>query len=36
MAADSCTAIVEYLDGHMELILWNGVPKIGLEQAINM
>ncbi len=24
---DSCTAIVEHLDGRMELILWNGAPK---------
>jgi hypothetical protein len=36
MAADSCTAIVEHLDGRMELIQWNGVPKISLEQAINI
>ncbi len=23
---DSCTAIVEHLDGRMELVLWNGLP----------
>ena len=31
---DSCTAIVEHLDGRMELIHWNGVSKGNLVQTI--
>lgn len=29
---DSCTAIVEHLDGHMELIQWNAVAKASVTQ----
>jgi UDP-2,3-diacylglucosamine pyrophosphatase LpxH len=32
---DSCTAIVEHLDGRMELILWNAVPGAGAPQTNN-
>jgi UDP-2,3-diacylglucosamine pyrophosphatase LpxH len=32
---DSCTAIVEHLDGRMELILWNAIPNSNLAQTIN-
>ena len=33
---DSCTAIVEHLDGRMELILWTGVPKPNLAQPLTI
>lgn len=33
---DSCTAIVEHLDGRMELIVWDGnLPKAPLTDALN-
>jgi UDP-2,3-diacylglucosamine pyrophosphatase LpxH len=33
---DSCTGIVEHLDGRMELVIWNAIPKPSLEQPINI
>jgi UDP-2,3-diacylglucosamine pyrophosphatase LpxH len=33
---DSCTGIVEHLDGRMELIIWNPIPKPGFVQPINI
>jgi UDP-2,3-diacylglucosamine pyrophosphatase LpxH len=33
---DSCTGIVEHLDGRMELIIWNAIPKPGFVQPINI
>lgn len=33
---DSCTGIVEHLDGRMELVIWSAVPKPELVQPVNV